>query len=366
MHVCHITSVHPRYDIRIFIKECVSLQQHGYMVSLIVADGKDDENKHDINIYNVRTKSVGRIKRILQIPWKIYTKILMLKPDIVHLHDPELLIIVKFLIKKGIKVIYDVHENLPKQILTKYWIAAPFRKFLSKLIGKIELYLAKDLTAIVTVVPEIVDRFNNKNIIILYNYPILSDNLQQQTINVNSEHHKIDLVYIGSISKSRGIYELIKSLSLSNLKLNLAGRFSETTLYPVIQKLDGFKNVIYHGVLSHNDANQLLHNSRVGIVTLLPTPNHLDSLPIKLFEYMMAGIPVIASDFPKWRDIVVTHNCGLVVNPFNITQIAEACLYLINNPDIAYTMGENGRKAINKLFNWNNEVEKLCELYNNI
>ncbi|MDQ5920419.1 MAG: hypothetical protein QG673_475, partial [Pseudomonadota bacterium] len=105
LKICHITSVHPRYDIRIFVKECRTLANIGanasadiakinytyeHDVSLIVADELADEIKDQIKIYSVG-KAFSRKHRIFVTCRKIYNRVLELNPDVVHFHDPELM-----------------------------------------------------------------------------------------------------------------------------------------------------------------------------------------------------------------------------------------------------------------------------------
>ncbi|MFP3471738.1 glycosyltransferase, partial [Micrococcus sp. SIMBA_144] len=65
-----------------------------------------------------------------------------------------------------------------------------------------------------------------------------------------------------------------------------------------------------------------------------------------MFEYMSAGIPVIASNFPLWKEIVETNECGICVDPLNIEEVSNAMIWLKENPERAKQMGENGRRAI--------------------
>jgi glycosyltransferase involved in cell wall biosynthesis len=379
--VCHITSVHPRYDIRIFVKECSSLADAGYNINLIVADGLGDEEKHNILIHDVGVVH-GRLNRILLTPNKIYQKVLSLNPSIVHFHDPELMFIGLKLAKRGFKVIYDIHENLPKQVLSKYWIKKPFRPMIAYLVDHLERFVVRRISGVVTVIDSIAERFYayNINVVIVHNYPYLTelkDHIQSQqpqqsthsdnnSMVVDWNSRKNQLVYIGGISKIRGIEPLIKSLVLSDLSLDLAGPFSGAGLQDEIQKLDGYHKVHYHGVLSHPDAFKLLTHAKIGLLTLLPVPSYIESLPIKLFEYMAAGIPIVASDFKAWESIILKYNCGIMVNPNDANTIATACLYLINHPDIAKTMGENGKKAVLEYFNWESERTKLDQLYHKL
>ena len=93
-------------------------------------------------------------------------------------------------------------------------------------------------------------------------------------------------------------------------------------------------------------------------------PNHVNALPNKMFEYMSAGLPVIASNFPLWKEIVEGNKCGLTVNPLSPKEIAEAIRYLLAHPEEARKMGENGRKAVLEKYNWDNESRKLMVFYN--
>ena len=132
--IVHLTSVHPRYDVRIFHKECMSLSKN-WEVALIVADNKGDEICQNIKIYDVG-KENGRFNRIFKTTKKVYQKALQLNGDIYHFHDPELLPVGKKLAQKGKKVIYDSHEDMPALLSEKEWITP----FLRPLVAKIFTY----------------------------------------------------------------------------------------------------------------------------------------------------------------------------------------------------------------------------------
>ena len=92
----------------------------------------------------------------------------------------------------------------------------------------------------------------------------------------------------------------------------------------------------------------------------------MDAQPNKMFEYMSAGIPVIASDFARWREVIDEKDCGLCVDPLDSLAIARAIDELIINPDKAQRMGENGRSAVESQYNWPAEEKKLLSFYSSI
>lgn len=361
MKICHITSVHPRYDIRIFIKECKALAIN-HDVTLIVADSLGDEKKDGMSILDVGKSSGGRLKRIRETSHAIYKKILKIEPQVVHFHDPELMSIGVKLAKLGVKVIYDVHEDVPKQVMNKHWIPKLIRPIVSKLVKLQERRASSFFAGVVCATEIIASRFKqyNYNTIAIHNYPILEE---LNVVDVNWSERTDSLCYLGSISETRGILPLVQSLAFSKLPLELAGPYSNESIAAKIQSQIGKEMVNYHGILNRDQVAQLLTMVRVGIVTLLPTPSYVESLPIKLLEYMLAGIPVVASNFSLWEKYVKDNNCGLMVEPENPQAIADACSYLIDNPEVAEQMGVNGRLAVLEHYTWEKESQKMIDFY---
>lgn len=363
--VVHITSIHSRYDTRIFLKECASLASYGHSVSLIVADEKNDELRNGVNIYDIG-KPKGRLDRVINISRRIFKKAIEIDADIYHLHDPELIPIGLKLKKHGKKVIFDAHEDLPNQILSKHYINPSLRKPLSVLVSILEKQVCSRLDAIVAATPVIRDKFLkiHKNTVDINNYPKLDEfkNFQLE------DKLKEQVCYIGGISNSRGIVEVARALELTKNKasLKLAGSFIDTSLEPKIKSMAGWNNIDYLGFVNREDIKKILSESIAGLVTLHPTPSYIDSLPVKMFEYMGAGIPVIASDFPLWKSIIEEAKCGICVDPLDPYKIADSIDYLIDNPIEALRMGENGIKAVKEIYNWTSEERKLLQLYDNL
>lgn len=364
--VAHLTSAHPRFDTRIFFKEVMSLSKHNYSVSLIVSDGEGDEHINGIKIYDVGTFR-GRLNRILNAPKAIYIKAIELDADIYHLHDPELLFLGLKLKKNGKKVIFDAHEDVPKQILAKPYLNQSIRWLLSKSFSVLERWVCRRLDYVISATPNIKEKYERLGIkgIDINNYPLLNE-LSSEGISGEAKRSKI--CYIGGLSKIRGIEEIVKAVThtKSGATLAIAGMFNDPEFEQLVYNNANWEKVEYLGWLERNEIKYLLSESAAGLVTLHPTVNYLESLPVKMFEYMAAGIPVIASNFPLWASIVESKNCGLSVDPLNEKEIAEAIDYIVSNPKEARKMGANGRKAVEEVFNWDFEEKKLVTSYSKV
>ncbi len=359
--ICHFTSAHPSDDVRIFHKECVSLAEAGFEVYLVAANTTDRMEK-GVHIVNAPSEATGRFSRMWKTTKAVYQKAKELDADIYHFHDPELLPYAWKLKRKGKKVIYDAHEDLPKQILGKYWINKYLRKSASFSFRKFEDFIAKRLDYILTATPFICDRFSkvNPNSLDINNFPLLSE-LTELT---SWEEKNQSICYTGGLTQIRGLEQIVEAMEyIPNTTLHIAGKYSPASFQEVLQSKTGWKNVQEHGFVSRQETNQIMANAKVGLVTFLPLPNHVDAQPNKMFEYMSAGIPVVGSFFPLWKEIILTNACGLCVNPENPKEIAQAVNHLLDHPEEAKEMGLRGRKQVLEKYNWDAEAKKLIGVY---
>ena len=146
-------------------------------------------------------------------------------------------------------------------------------------------------------------------------------------------------------------------------ELELVGTFSPAPLEGALGLEEAWSRVVYHGRQERDGVAAALSRARVGLVVLQPRPNYLEALPVKLFEYMAAGIPCVASDFPLWREIIETAQCGLLVDPGDPEAIAAAVAWLLENESDAREMGQRGREAVENVYNWEGEARRLVDLY---
>jgi glycosyltransferase involved in cell wall biosynthesis len=366
--IVHLTSVHPTFDIRIFHKECKSLARSGCEVTLIAPHEKDEV------VDGVRIRAIpkarGRLHRMTITVWRVYREALRQAGDIYHLHDPELLAVGVLLKARGKRVIYDAHEDLPRTIQYKSylprWLQAPLRWMAEHL----ENRASKLFVGVVAATPMIAERFKavNPRTVSVCNFPITAEFLTLP--HIAWENRDFSVAYIGGLTKQRGICEIVRAMDQLPdsipARLALAGKFLPQELQGELVNSSGWDRVDFLGFLDRDKLAALLGTVRAGLVILHPEPNYVCSLPIKLFEYMCAGIPVIASDFPLWRRIVNDAECGLLVDPLDPKAIADAIAYLLSHPKESEVMGNCGRAAVQRNYTWSQEEQKLLHLYGGI
>jgi hypothetical protein len=361
LKVCHFTSVHPYNDTRILIKECCSLAVAGYETHFVAPDAPEEVIK-GIFLHSIPKSTESRLLRMTKTVWAVYQKARTINADIYHFHDPELIPIGLLLKLEGKRVVYDVHEDVPQDILVKTWIAPILRQPIAWLVERLESFAAKRFDGVVAATPFICDRFLKLNCraVNVNNYPILTE---LYLPNVDWTQKERAVCYVGCIDKIRGIFEMVEAIAQTDAKLLLAGQFSEVIQYDKVIAMPGWVHVEELGQLNRKEVASTLERVVAGLVVLHPTNTFIHALPVKMFEYMSAGIPVIASNFPMWKQIIEGNQCGICVDPINPVAIGEAITWIIEHPEEARCMGENGRKAVEQKYNWENQVESLVKLY---
>lgn len=365
--VVHMTSVHSALDGRIFHKECRSLARAGFDVTIVGPHSKD--TVADLVHIKSVVKDGSRFRRMTRTVWRVYQEARRLAADVYHFHDPELIPVALLLRVRGKKVIYDIHEDVPKDIMSKFYLPAWTRPIIAWGAVQIERAACSRFSAVVTVTPTIADRFRsiNDRTEVLYNYPYAREIVFAQRVSPWSSRRQA-VAYTGGINAQRAIREMVTAMSLLppslNASLELAGNETPEEIDPQeIYAHSGWARVRHHGLLDQPSTFRLLHQVRAGLVVYHPEPNHLESLPQKIFEYMGAGLPVIASDFPLWRKLLGKIGCAILVDPLDPQAIARAIEHLLSHPAEAEEMGLRGQLAVLEQFNWDSEAEKLVDLY---
>lgn len=365
-YIAHVTTVHHRNDTRIKIKEVTYLARAlDARVALFVQDAPIGEREacDGFEIVSSGPKLPRQRHRISIGLFRMLKLILREKPDIVHFHDPELIPVCFLLKLLGYKVIYDVHEEYPKQLLSSNK-GRIFKAIVPRLLVPFEWLSSKLFDGIVVATPAIGQNFKSKNRILVQNYPITTELLFDDALRYQDRPK--NFVYVGGITKIRGTVEMVTALDLvdhDSVQLLLAGNIPVVKHQRELEDIPGWKRVDYTGWADRSIMSELLNKSRAGLVLFHPEPNHIAAQPNKLFEYMGTGLPVIASDFPLWRSIVDGAGCGILVDPMNPQAIADAMDWILENPDEAEAMGKRGQEAVLTTYNWDTEAEKLLTFY---
>lgn len=365
MNVCHVTSAHGRYDTRIFQKECSTLADEKFNVFLIVNDNQDNELVNDVKIVSTGFVAKSRLDRIRNGKKYSLSKILEIKPDVVHLHDPELLMIVKKIRKKLPKcqIIFDSHEDVGAQIRGKEWIPAFMRSMIAGIYNSLEKSRFKKLSAIITVTPHLYERVKalNPNTLMVANFPLID------SIKLTDDSKKsASLVFAGGIEAQWNHHVLLNAIKDVEVEYRLCGK-ADTEYLSKLMQHPSWNKVNYYGQVSFDKVQEIIGESMIGMVLLQYSANtNWENGTLgntKIFECMANGIPVICTDFTIWKEIIDKYSCGIYVKPNEEESIRKAVNCLLEQPDLAKKMGENGRKAIQEEYNWGFDSKKLVDLY---
>jgi glycosyltransferase involved in cell wall biosynthesis len=370
LQLVHLSTVHPRNDTRILIKQVRTLSSAlAKGVSLVVADGFGDSlQPGQPAIYDLGKLPASRFKRAVIGNFRTFVFFRRTKPQLVHFHDPELIPLGLLLRLRGCQVIYDVHEDVPRQTMSKHWIPFIFRLPVAAAIAAMEWLAGKVFSGIVPATPTIAARFPVGKTVLVQNFPIQSELVLADPLPYLERPPKF--AYVGGIADIRGGKEMVQALEylddLPEVRLEMAGGISPESFGAELRELAGWSKVVYRGLVGRQDVARLLGSARAGLVLFQPVPNHVDAQPNKMFEYMSAGLPVIASDFPLWREIIAGAECGLLVDPLDPRAIAIALRWMLEHPLEAEIMGKKGQEAVQKIYNWERESPQLVGLYNKL
>lgn len=368
MRICMLTTGHRALDDRIFYKEALSLRKKYDDIYVVAPDEKGEHMENGIHIVGVRTP-VSLLDRIKLVD-EVIDEAIKLKAHIYHFHDFE--IIYKAMrIKRRLpdaKIVYDVHEFYPDMIRMSHKIPSFLKPAAAYIVDKSETVRAKKFDYIISADDAVKERFEkyNPNVDVIYNFSEF--NIRP----VSKCTKEYDCIYQGGITLERGVFNVVKAIEIvsktkPDVRMIFVGPFDDAEAKEMVFKyikdkgLD--KNIEFIGRVPHSQVEGYVRKSRMGIVTLLPYPKYFKNIPIKQFEYMSCGIPVIGSDLPPIKKFITSYNSGLIVDPTNPEEIAAAILKLMGDPQLCSELGANGVRAVMESYNWANMERKLLNIY---
>ena len=352
-----MTSVHPADDNRIAHKECRALAEHGHEVILIASRGETPQVP-GVEVRRVPTPR-SRLQRILRTVPGVLREALRADADLYHFHDPELLPVGLILKARGKRVVYDAHEDVPKQVRAKPYLAPSVRRVLPPLVNLIEQGIARTLDGVVTATERVADKFGRPRAQAVHNFPRLGEFPSNPP---PYRDRQADMAYVGALDLTRGLDEMVAVARIvaqarPDSRLVLAGRASTGVGAALSQEA----SVDYRGFQTRAQVSDLLQSVQIGLCILHPTPAYVEAIPTKVFEYMAAGNVTVCSDFPYWRELF--EDAAVYVDPGRPDAIAATVLDLLDDPDKAAAIADAAQTRARTHYNWDAEATKLVRFY---
>ncbi len=360
--VAHVSSAHPAADTRIFVKECSTLAEAGFPVTLVAVGPAPVTTTVDVATIRQRH---SRVQRAVLGTRDVYRALRRGDHAIIHLHDPELLPLGLWLSLRGRRVIYDAHETLRDDVSAKPYLTPRLARLLASIAGRIEDTVARRAAHVVAATPVIARQFP-RAVTTISNYPIIEEWASAPESLADYTARPLLGSYVGGIIDVRCRDEMVAAAGavariVPGFTLHFAGTIDPGDVVPAG---DGVR---YDGVLDRHGVDDLLGHSRFGMVLMKPLPNLVTGLPTKFFEYLAAGLPVVVSrSLCLVCDIVDDLRCGVIVDESDPQSIAAGMRQLLEDPTGAFDMGRRGHEAVLSTYNWAPEGARLVAVYDEI
>lgn len=368
----HVGYYHANDDTRIVKKECKTLSESSrYNLTYITSNrnssvGTQEKDGIRIIVLPLVDKRFVRLFRYIN---DLYKEIVQISPDVCHIHEFVLYPLIKKLKKKNIKIILDFHENdievWRDKFRDKY--GNTVSKIFFHFISKYEKTCVKRADATIVVDRKLENRIGKygKPPVLIPNYPIVSTAIE----SLESIRQNKNICFAGGYSDTWSIKKIMMSLELLDEVNFLLAGFGDDKYIDSLKSYSSWERTKYYGKIPFDSVqNEIYKNSTAGVALLKYDESWSDG-PLgntKIFEYMLAGLPVICTDFPIWKEIIESNNCGICVNPNDIRAIVDAISFVMSDSKSAMEMGENGRKLVMKKYNWEKLAVKLEQLYKDI
>lgn len=371
LRVLIVTSIHPDFDARIW-KHARSLVQAGCRVRLVCPwRVQDGEVRDGVELRPFR-RVERRLLRPLLIPIRLGRQLLseVGDADIVHFHDIDILPWMA-LLSVFRTVVYDVHENYPDEMLARDWIPRLLRKPLYHIVGALETNLARIVRNCVLVVPAQDARFGAKRLRVIHirNYAtrdllsrVRDDYLSRpDTVVFTGAHHanngSLLLLDIAARCRARGL----------DLKFLMTDRFSgdgfRRQLLGEIERLGLGDRVVIRPYVAAHEIMSVLNEGTIAMSPNLRVPTQEKGIHTKLFEYMAAGLPIIASDLPSQVEFIGRAGAGLLARPEDPATFVDALAQLVSDRGRAQQLGVNGQRAFLERYCWETQMPSLLAFY---
>jgi glycosyltransferase involved in cell wall biosynthesis len=377
MRVCFLSSMHAPLDKRVFAKEAVSLALSGFDVVHLAPDGSAGEWMHDTVRIATYERGHGWWKRVRQLP-RLYRLAARQKADCYHCNEIDSWLVGALLkLSRRTLIVFDVHEHYPSDFTERLCpsLLRPIGPVLIRLGFRVLAPFTDGLVFAKKYISSDFPRSIRRQIVV-ENFASLAHRDIQAPMPDEGRRTggAVTAVHLGGMSKLRGWPQMLDALARARskeLRISLVGAFpgyGEPDFDRRRRELGLQARVSVEPWLPFGEAYEKVLRADIGLVLFQPgVQNHVLALPHKMFDYMLAGLPVIAPRFAiEVAEIVKDADCGILVDTSDPDEIAWAFDRLVMDADERRRLGQNGRKAVLTRYNWEREAEKLVEMYRDL
>jgi glycosyltransferase involved in cell wall biosynthesis len=360
-------------------KEARTLVDAGHRVS-IVADAAPGfparERRDGADVHRVarRGPAIPGVRFVVH-EWRLARRLRALLPTVLHAHDTNALVPVALAARRlGIGYVYDAHDlwlGRPRRGRGRLYFALSQRYH-----RLVERLLVPRAAATLTVSPPIADHLRRAyrlpRVYLVPNYPEVGPPVARRELRELEGGETIDpakpiVIYLGGLMAGRGLEQLVDAMALvPDAQLVMLGSGAEEG--PLLARaVERGSSVVVRPPVSPGLVEAYAASADVGVSPIVPSClNYRYSLPNKLFQYMAAAIPVVASDLPQVREVVESGDCGLVVDTTRPDAIAEGIRRVLADRAEALAMGARGRAAVVDRYNWAVSAAVLRAVYDRV
>jgi len=368
-----VTSIHPDFDARLW-KYAKVLHRLGHEVHMVCPWAVRAGEMEGV-VFHPFERVANRRARPFQVPWRLGRALLPLLPrvDIVHFHDIDILpwMALIALIKP---VIYDVHENYPEEILSRKGIPRILRRGLSLGVRWMQIGCAAVIRNIVLVADsqheDLVGPTLRKTMIMNYaTVELLRDVTQDYLTRTEG------LIFLGSQHENNGSMLLVEIADrlrkrLPEMKIYAIDRFADPVyrqkLLDEVTRRGLQDNYVLLPNVKPQAIMQHLNRCTIAVTCNLRVPQQINGVHTKLFEYMAAGLPTVASDLPHQLKSILEANSGLLAKPEDPNSFVDAICQLAADRERAKQLGANGQRYVVEQFSWESQADIIQDLYEQV
>ncbi len=377
MKIAVVTTGHRPDDDRIYFKEIASLLTKYPRIDLVAPTAPDENYDLAPGVALHPLPRRGGVAGRLLTAVRAARAVIHLDPDICHFHDLDFVPMIPFVRRfSKAKIVYDVHEVYPERMLISNKIPRWSRRPAARMVDWFEKAFSRGCALVVAAVEPIADRFRSIGVptLTVFNYPRLSlfaaHARPAEQLSRAFAGRRI-LIYQGTMGRDRGLFHMLDGMRLLKAEvpealllligLNDPGLRAQADDQIRRDGLESFVRIVPW--VPHAEIAGYMALAEIGLVPLQPSEKNKKSLPIKVFEYMACGVPLLAADLPSTEPYIVESGAGAIYDSTNAEAFAREARRLLENLAGRDAMSKAGREAVASRWNWEEMEKRLLAAY---